>query len=244
MSAPYLLFSREEAGLPKIVTTVALNPEERPNLPFQVTARLPYQAKDNGLPVNDELNRVARIEDQLVEALKPLGGLHLGHITSAGAMLVAFRMPEKAPVEITVKTGLLRKEQVELISRHDPEWVWYETEMAPDEIESEMGRNQQLLITLQEHGDQHQKPRPVDFGAFFPTADARSAFLAAIHADGYRLTPVGIWEPEGTNSFWCEVVIETDVQPRSIATRCAYLRRQARQQGGDFDGWATPIVSG
>jgi len=236
------MFPREESGRPKLITTVLATEEERRGFEYVVIARLPFRAQDNGLPDTGEFPRVCSVEDKVIEALRALGAWHLGHITFNGAMQAVFVGRRKAPSEIILKAGLLRKERVELDCRHDPDWTWYEAEMRPSAVELEFGRNQQLLGVLRDKGDWAKTPRLVDFTSYFPTEAARAAFVGAIEPEGYRVTEKGLWEVEG--QFGCEMNLLTNIEPWVIAGLCAYVREQADLAGGEFDGWATPVTEG
>lgn len=231
----YVLFTREERGLPKLVSGVAKIPPHLDPLEYTVVARLPYREQTNGLQADGELSRVSRIEDQIEEALTPLGAFHLGHISFNGAMQVAFLAPEGIPTELNIQAGLL-----ELDVLHDPSHTWFQTEMSPTDVEFETSKNRTLHQTLAQHGDRSEAIRQVDFWAYFPTAEQRAAFLAAILASHYRLSSES--EAEGANPFGCEFAADSDVSPETMAARCAFLRREAIQQNGDFDGWACPVV--
>ena len=44
-------------------------------------------------------------------------------------------------------------------------------------------------------------------------------------------------------SFWCELCKETSIEPEVLFAKTAYLRRIAKQHGGEFDGCQTPVKS-
>jgi len=236
----YIIITREERGRPKLATTVDGIPPRFSQFEYVVVARLPYRELDNGLPAGTELSRVTNLETQLEEALAPLGAFHLGHITFNGAMQVAFLAPKGVPTELTVKTGLLRKEKIELDVRHDPSHTWFQTELAPTDMEVETFKNRQLHQTLAEHGDRSEAIRQVDFWAYFASAEQRASFVNAIVSNGYRITSENA--AEGAYAFGCQFAADSDVTPQTMATRCAFLRKEATGQNGDFDGWACPVV--
>lgn len=236
----YAIYVREESGLPKLITSVEAIPTEVASLDYVAVARFPFREKDNGLPVDGELSRVNKLEAAIEETLKPLGAFFLGHITFKGAMQSAWLAGKGIPSEVALKTGLLKKETIPLDVRHDPLHSWFFTELAPTPVEIESSRNRQLHQTLAEHNDSAEAVRQVDFWAYFQSERQRTAFVEAITANGYRLSKHSA--AEGTHPFGCEFAADSDVMPETMATRCAFLRKEALLQDGDFDGWACPVI--
>jgi hypothetical protein len=187
------LFTRSEGETPKIVTARFVEESERTPRPVAVTARLTYRAQPNGLPEKGELDRVARLEDKIIEALAPSGALHVGHITCDAVLKVVLYSKEKPAASVTVKTGLLAKTSIELDSRLDNEWSVYELELAPTPVEQEESYNRQLLATLAGHGDVASEPRPVDFAARFPAEASRQAFMDEMAGHGFRPSAEPTW---------------------------------------------------
>ncbi len=153
MDRTFNLFSREDESGLRIVTGADVTASERKSLPYLVLAVLPYNAQPNGLPTGHELDRVAKIEDRIVEALGAKGGLYLGHITGGGSLTVALHAPSEIRGPITVKTGLLSKRVIPLECSLDAGWSYYDQHMAATPLEQEISRNRKLLATLRQHGD-------------------------------------------------------------------------------------------
>lgn len=215
-------------------------PDEFLLYPFLVLAKLAYEARENGLPAGKELSRVGRIEEALLEALRPHRAIDLGHITGNRVLVAAFAVGQPPPSSLTVKLGWLQKETIVLECKSDPTFSWYLSEMMPSEIEKEISISRMLLQKLVEMGDILERPRPVDFSVIFPTPETREAFLAVVLANGYRIGQPN-WTSKGEELFWCEIVKETAIVPTTIAAHCVYLRKTAREHGGEFDGWATTV---
>jgi hypothetical protein len=243
MEQTFLIFEREVGGLPKFVTMAELEPSRYRKSEFLVYADLPYRALPNGLPLGNELDRVAKLEDKLISALVGAGFLHLGHITHKSVYRAVFRSTTKAPETIGVRASLFKEAQIRLESSHDPHWQWVEQEMIPTPLEKEISVSRALLTTLEKHGDRAEAVRPVDFAAWFPTETDRTSFIESIALNGYAKTDPGTWEPDAQpRQYWCEVKKETSIEASTIAKHCACLREQASIWNGEFDGWQTPIV--
>lgn len=239
----YLAFSRQQGLIPGSVVAIAERPQNRPELQCCTQVKLPFKARGNGLPEDAEIERLDKLEAQLIEVLSPLGALHLGHIASNGFMIVAFQAPANMPKTVKVKTGLLSRETLELVTVRDPDWGFYDEKLAPSELDATESRNRKLLGHLASMGDKAEIARSVEFTANFPTADARTNFLATVGPMTYRPGPKGTWETlDGPNKFWCQVVTATDLSPVTMAHRCVYLSKEAREAGGEFDGWSSPAI--
>lgn len=239
----FVVFQREEDGLPRLFSCVEVGKSQRPDLTYAWAIRLPYEAQANGFPAGNELGRVYKIEDQLTAPLERLGGVFMGHSIGSGGMTVIFRAPRPAPSEIEVKTGLLRKDKFQVMVREDPNWEWHEEKFAPTQREFHVSRNRQLMDALEKQGDRHEVVRPVDFAAFFPSAADRDGFLAAIEPHGYRLNEEGKWEDE-EGGYWCGLVHATAIDENTIADCCVLVENLARAHKGELDGWATPVQKG
>jgi regulator of RNase E activity RraB len=237
----YVLFTRTERGEPRVITARIPLPEEREKLPYAMTASLPYRSQPNGLPVTGELSRVTDLEQKVGAAIAARGAIYFGHITGGGQMRVFYYGPGAIEETITVKKGLLQKDEVKLESRQDPTWAVFGANLEPSPLEHEESRNLQLMQTLKQQGDNFAIPRPVDFSAFFDSAEAREAFLSEVEKQGFALGAGGKWQSED-GQFWCELVKTTSVEPNVIAQETLYLRETAQKHGGTFDGWATPVA--
>ncbi|MGI8923481.1 MAG: DUF695 domain-containing protein [Fimbriimonadales bacterium] len=228
--------------MPRLISVADVRSDKRERLPYAITVRLPYRAQENGLPAKGELGRVMDLEEKVMDALEPMGVLHLGHTTSNGEMKVFLYSREQVTELLTVKAGLLKKETLKLESRLDPDWSIYEMEMAPSEMEYERAKFHQLFEVLDGHGDVASKPREVDFKAIFSTETQRSAFMNDVAAEGFLPSPEPVWEGDD-GKFWCELIKTTSVEPDVICAETAYLRRKAELHGGEFDGWAYPVYT-
>lgn len=236
----YDLFTREIDGLNHMMLVSYFSPEERAQLPWAATVFMPYEANENGLPVGDEYMRISKCEEMLMDALAPTVA-HCGHSIGARGIRMFFYGPQAEPKSVTMKLSLFKKQTFDLHWRHDPDWSLYASELEPDREEALFAEFQPLWAQLERSGDDATKPRPVDFGAAFPTAAARLAFLTEVATQGF-VCDMNDLDPEGEGSYFCEIVKTMDITPASIIPAAIYLTEQAELNGGEFDGWASPVV--
>lgn len=176
MELEYVVYNRQRAGVPRSCV-VAIVPEEvRRERATLLLVRIPYKAQPNGLPVAGELSRVNQIEDLVSAALAPCDALNVGHMTCRGSMTAVYCAPKSVPGPLKLKTSLFKSVELAVESRAEEAWNWFDAELAPTPEEREFNLNRPLHATLQSHGDNESKLRPVDFTFYFsdPAAFFRS----------------------------------------------------------------------
>ena len=144
---------------------------------------------------------------------------------------------------VTVKTGLLSRQTVDLESRLDPDWLWFDNELALTPLEYEVNRNRPLLQKLGEMGDVAETPRPVDFTFYFEDDSSRQAMLRELGTQGFALNDEGCWMvSDDPRPYRFSVFLITSIKEEKIAQICGDLRDCAERHRADFDGWATPLA--
>lgn len=243
MELDYVLFSRQQQGLPILITAAIVGESLRAAHPYCLSFTLPFSKREDGLPAGQELSRVSRLEDQVCEALTDANSsvIQVGHVTGNGVMRVFIYSDSAHQGLISVKTGLFKKEAIPIESRKDASWAVYELELEPTPMEREISTIQPVLDQLIKAGDVPSKPRVVDFAAKFPSHEKRSAFLEIVGEEGFTTTEKQLWEVAG--QYWCELNKTTAVESETIAGHNAYLRQSAEGCGGEFDGWGCPIAT-
>ncbi len=242
MEPTFYQFNRPNNGLPYLVTVRDVDGLTMSLTPHLVTAEIPFKARPDGLPDSGELSKALRIEDSIIAKLGS-DFIYLGHITHSGNVKVVFHSSKAAPSNLVIKTGLLQKVTIELATRLDPQWLWFDANMAASPIEKEIGRNQALIQTLAQHGDVSSKERDIDFTSYFDTRDQAQTFADAVTANGFTLGKSGIYETDSPDQpFTVSLVKFGKAEPLALAQDCAFLRAQTEAQQGVFDGWGCGIV--
>ncbi|MCC7230858.1 MAG: DUF695 domain-containing protein [Fimbriimonadaceae bacterium] len=237
---PLIVFSRKRDGDSYVVSSAPVTNSDRVGHPFAITFVLSYPALPNGMPNSSDLAHLGKIEDRLVSELATERSIHIGHITGAGKMIVVFYANQKIEAPVSVKTGLFKKEAFTPDCRHDPDWTYFETTFEPTISERETYLNKPLLEILAKHGDDHAKPRPVDFAARFPVEQQRSDFVALMISEGFNMGEQGTWEPV-PGEFWCELRKSMTVENDAIGQVTGMLRERASSFGGEFDSWCCAV---
>jgi hypothetical protein len=240
--APFDQFVRTLDGAPSLLSVARTRREDRPDMTWVWQVVIPYESGSVGLPEPSDTKGLYRIEGRLMNLLGSLGGLYMGHIMGGGWLVVVFRGAQRAPESVTIKTGLIGRGTFNVTSREDRDWSWHCNEMQPTRVERASSRNRQLVQTLAAEGDKAEIVRNVDFSAFFPTEDAREAFIADVESHGYPPTARGRWVDD-IGRAWCEIVHSTSIEEGRIAECCAFVDERAEARGGTYDGWATHVTT-
>lgn len=238
MSVNHLAFTRETEDGIEIRAFIEHDASQHKDKVHLSSLNIPFGASENGLPEGNEFNRVCKIEDKIAAEFKAYNGIHIGHVIKNGMMRSWFRSRLAPPTELLIKTSLFKKEKFALTHFHDPDWEIGNQQVAPTPLEYERALNAMLHIQLGQNGDVSEAVRKVDFFAYFPSRDHASQFAAEVSGNGFTTGEVS----ENDGQYGLEFSKEMNVIPSEMSERCLDIRSIVKRYGGDFDGWACPIV--
>ncbi|MFM9873454.1 MAG: DUF695 domain-containing protein [Fimbriimonadaceae bacterium] len=226
---------------------LALETTPDPSFPNLISVKIPYSGSQNGFPTTGERKKIDHIEDSLTSIIESPQTRFVGRILKPNLSIIYFYSKSSGHPEVTIKTGLFKKESFSLETQPDPEWHFYAANIKPTPLELHMNRSAQLHIVLLENGDDPSKPRVVDIGCTFPTRTALENFLAAATAAGFGHSDPKDWgSPEDpvdpAEDYWCELTKTTSIEPETIAQVCVDVEALCESHGGEFDGWACPVM--
>ncbi len=166
----------------------------------------------------------------------------LGHVIFDKEMRAVFYSPQLISPRLTLKSGFHKSRKIELVVKPDPDWKEYIENMLPAPIERERSRSRELLKMLRDSGDDHSKPRTVDFAALFTNENSRIKFLSAAEERGFERSKSiePLWTDDD-GRFWCELTRVLPLNTDEIFKCTAFLREQAQLNEGEFDGWACTV---
>jgi regulator of RNase E activity RraB len=100
---------------------------------------------------------------------------------------------------------------------------------------------QRVLALLMEHGDDLSRVREVEHFAYFPTPDARAAFIDASIAAGFKLRRTS--EPSEVTPLHGVILFHLDAPDEDALEKIiGLLSALAEQCSGEYDGWETQIL--
>jgi hypothetical protein len=242
-----------------------LSPAARP-LACRVSVNLLKPSSDGVINDPKEIERLGELGNGLTDHLT--GGTSLGFAgmyTSAGVRTwlfycptpesTLFGGPTSEPIVAKVESAFAGQSDYVPVTQVDldPDWSAYAS-LYPTAAEQDELRFQQALKVdraraqamstataqmLMRQGDDLTQPRDIDFGLYFPTADARSTFAELAKANGFTVrepTAAGDAAVAAT-PFPVTVIRREAVLPTRMAQIENWLIDKARRAGGTYDGW-------
>jgi hypothetical protein len=211
--------------------------------PVLLWAHLRMRApRPDGLPSSEEAPDLLRVSQALEEAAKDAAAAEVvGTITSGGVREFYFYGPGAAGFERAIADALrsFPGYVAETGSKPDPGWSHYLEVLYPRPADLQRMKNRALHEALRAQGDDPSARRVVSHWVYFETRGARDAFVARATASGFREPPGARSEPEGRFGIRLEHESTTDESTMEVHT--LRLEEWARELGGEYDGWETPI---
>lgn len=126
---------------------------------------------------------------------------------------------------------------------HDPQWRHYRELLYPCPQDLRLIHTRRVICQLEEHGDVHAIPRPVDHALRFRSAKDRRRFAALAGHAGFK---VRLENNTGSRErpYFVNVVREDPVELAHIKKVVDQLVQWAEGFDGDYEGWGSPICSG
>lgn len=230
-----------------LIDTAAFQDGPVRELPVFIAVSIPLRAdktSDNGLPSSEELNRIAPVEDAVIEALDKLGArnvamlLHNGTRTiyffarsesgiSAAAHAAARAVSSNPPHEIAVRT------------KNDPQWASVE-EFMPTAEEVRWAGDQDVIAQLADAGDPCTEAREIEHYAYFPSIRAAETFHTWLIDHGF--TPIEITPGSGKEPALVRFSHTGIPEIADIFEHTSAATRAAEALGGDYDGWEARVL--
>lgn len=239
MSEKYGQFVRMVMGVPHFVIPRDFSGEEVPPAEYAVWIHLPYTPERNGVPSVAEHKMINKADDQIHAQMKPFGAVSAGRVTGGGASRILFYLASPEVPKLTRKTGMFRSEEVAAQVIHDPDWVQYQEWMVPTPMERMLMHDFMLHQQLDQHGNQPERIRPVDFTVVVPRA-ASEEFYRRAFALGYRMPDASVPGAIPEKGMFT-VTRDSSTIPEEVAALALEVEALAIELGGNFDGWACPV---
>lgn len=178
-------------------------------------------------------------EDEVVEALQPIGVRFIGRLRNNGGWQMTFMGPAQLEPQVHELAGAkltAAGREFSLVSDHDPEWRYYSSFLYPDNERMRWIQDRRVVDVLEEHGDPLTLARRVDHWAYFPDQQTRAAFAMAVAPHGFEVEELDEAEPSRAHLHRVDSV-ELD----HIHQVTTLLEQLAEEHGGDYDGWETSV---
>ena len=199
---------------------------------------------DDGFPHDDELERLYQISDAAEEVIaSKTTHVMAGTFTQKCQRLSYLYVRDTTGLRQALTTLYKDKYSVSqyyINIKEDREWKAYREFLYPNEVILEDMANRDVLISLLKAGDDLSKARQVDHWLYFPSDKSRKAFITFAKKQGFKIEETG--KAEGKLSFKLRISRTDKVDPSSINALTLELKKEAKKQGGEYDGWETFVM--
>jgi len=208
---------------------------------FRAPLRTPT---DDGLPHGAEFDTLGELETLLVDAFGD-AAIQVGRVTVGGYRYFHFYTGHDKDTCRALMGKVSEASGYELGIAHeaDPERSHYWQTLYPSADDWQVIQDIRVEQSLREGGDPLSEPREVKHWAYFPTAEARAAFIGKV-ADLVELVSVSDESTIDGERFLAVLRHVGRPDYRSMNPFSIGLRRAAEEAGGDYDGWETQVLAG
>lgn len=200
--------------------------------------------KANGMPAENQLNKLNVAEDRLVQKLGgDLQAIYTGRYTKDGKRDFYFYsndtshyMSAIAEVLDPLKISWLAKVQT------DTAYSNYFNVLYPTGKQLESIKNRRVVDNLKEKGDALTAPRKINHFIFFKTENDRKEYAFAVQDNGFTVENAGKELGVKDRPFTLQISRVDKVDYNSIDKVTLYLWELALKYAAKYDGWETFVV--
>jgi uncharacterized protein (TIGR01619 family) len=198
-------------------------------------------ARPDGLSSEAEFDDLISLERHVVgeiEAKTP--SVYVGRNTSGGTRDFFFFVKD-APAFGSVARSALSNfpaYRFEIGGSRDPQWTTYWNFLYPSAEKLQRMKNRDLLDRLAKRRDRPDIARQIDHFAYFGDEAGRAAFADHVRAQGFSVN-----QPTAQTAGKFPLEFRRSDRPSDMDDVTIALLRGARQHGGEYDGWACPVVT-
>lgn len=206
-----------------------------------VKVRLDYKAPtENGLPTEQEFEPAKAIEDELQEYVDGRSDFYVGRITVSGQRHFFIYVKngegyEKRVAEIGHNHGYDLKYAAIEDSGHSQYWDY----LCPTDSDWQIIKDMRVLEALKNDGDDHSIERHVDHWIYFDDPNTAKQYQDwAVEFGLEEARPIEF--VEGRHEVRLKhhgTMLLADISGVTIP-----LALKAKEMGGDYDGWETPVM--
>jgi len=205
--------------------------------PFVLRVVVPFvDPQEDGFHRAAERERIDQIEAELGAIVAELGGLYVGRAIFAGARRHYFYLAgeEAARTAGERARAAVTDRALEAAGFEDPEWSEYFGFLYPNDLAWQFIQDRLTIASLRDQGDDLETPRKIEHAAVFPTADARTGFIAKITELGFAIEDTS---DDLGGAMPHEVEFSAVRRPLEDLRLNEKLLLLATEAGGEYDGW-------
>lgn len=216
-------------------------------LPYVLVTGVTYQDCDStGFPNKPEFENLYAISDSVVELIyKMNNNVIVGTFTLLCERLDYFYLTDTTNVRAAL-TALYNSQfptyDFYINLEEDKEWEFYLDFLYPNEQIQESMSNRDVLMSLEDAGDDLTEPRQIDHWVYFKNKQNRAEYAKYIVESGYEIQNES--KVKGYEFGYSIQFSRVDyVDLGSINEITWELSEKARELNGEYDGWETFVIT-
>lgn len=216
-------------------------------LPMALRLKLSLREfREDGLPTSDEGKRISQLDEQINAAIVKAGGIYLGRVTVNGVRWVMSLVKQDCK-DLVNELKLLAasaKYQMQVFTEEDQEKEIYWKDLYPTPDDRQVMLDMQVLDSLAQHGDDHILERPIHHWLICNSRQDAEKCAEKLDKKVFRDTKVEkISQGLLRKAKWCVLTTHIGtVLLNDITKHTIQLARLAKETGGEYDGWETPVM--
>ncbi len=198
----------------------------------------------NGFPSEAEQTLLDQLEARIMEIVSAnLNGVYVGRMTFNGMRtFCSYASTDENYEALTTHVMESFSDYAWGVdTADDPAWSMYREQLLPTKYDKQSMKNAQVVNALFEAGDQIDQPRDVRHWAYFPTDEARQAYIQRV-TDGGMTVESQSEHDDKALPFGVATAMNHAVAGMYIDDLTCGLLDIAEDLGGEYDGWESPVV--
>jgi hypothetical protein len=196
-----------------------------------------YTSKDNGFPIDEDLDKLSSIHENLIDAFQEkFKAIHAGSITSDGTRDFFIYFKKEVQVEKMLSKLLQGFSSHTYHFSKDKNWGLFWSVLMPSENQYQSIQNGRVLYDMESQGDLLQKAREVSHWAYFKSEKDQNSFQEAVENENFKVLNKSF---DKENSLPFEIVFSRvdHVNYDEIDVYTINLYHIAKTLNGNYDGW-------
>lgn len=208
-----------------------------PNYPVLLCISINYTSKDNGFPIDEDLDKLCSVEDELTTTLSTIfKAIHTGTITSNGTRDIFIYFKNEVKIEKILSAHLqdfpLHQYHFSINENWDSFWGL----LMPSREQYQSIQNRNVLYDMEKHGDLLQKAREVRHWIYFNSKKDQNSFEKTVKNQNFKVLKKSF---NKKNPLPFEIIISRidKIDYDNIDTYTINLYKIAEGLNGNYDGW-------
>ncbi|ABI76357.1 conserved hypothetical protein [Hyphomonas neptunium ATCC 15444] len=207
--------------------------------------RVPLKApRADGLNTKEEAGLLGRLDEQLAGIITGCGGEYLGRVTNNGARwLLALIPPYPQELEAALHAAAAAEGYApEIHVEQDPAKAIYWQDLYPSEDDRQVMVDMEVQAVLRERGDLPEKSRQIGHWIYFRDEAPAQRFAGWAEENKYQNIAVTPPAEDGPPLWRVRMSHQGTLRLEDISGHSLAIGRQAREAGGQYDGWESPVT--